>query len=74
MGKFVRDNGDVVEVDLSYRITGSSSLEITECAAWLWESRNDLGAQVLTLTDAEMERIERDLYADPTTWDYGDDY
>lgn len=70
--KFVRDSGDIVEVDIDYRITSDNELDITGCAAWLWETRNDLSGPVFGLTGAEMERLTADLYADPATWEYDD--
>lgn len=67
--QFVRDNGDIVETDISYRIHGWSELEITDCDAWLWTDRNDVDAPTFKLNDNEMERLSIELHEDEETWD-----
>jgi len=71
--KFIRDNGDEVETDFSYRIS-DDIVEIMECAAWLWADRHDASSPIIDLTGAEIERLEEEVTADPNTWEYGDDY
>lgn len=71
--KFVRDNGDEVEVDFSYRHVSHNEIEITEQEAWLWIHRDDASAPTLELTDAENNRFLEEVYADPSTWEYDDD-
>lgn len=70
--KFIRDNGDELEVDGSFRIVSQTEIEITEYKAWLWKDRNDPSAPEFCLTDAEDERLYDELFAADSTWEYDD--
>lgn len=72
--RFKSDKGVELEVDGSYRHEGTNSIEIIECAAWLWTDRNDEGSPLVDLTPTELERLHEELMADPATWEYDDDY
>lgn len=72
--KFVRDNGEELEVDGSFRFESQNNIEVTEYKAWLWADRNTVGSPTVTLTDAEDFRLYEELMADPGTWEYDDDY
>lgn len=82
--QFIRDNGDAVDVD--YETSGGSSAvislpwlsepgeppEITITDVWLSADGENPDAPRVTLTDAEVERFEREVCEDPATYEVDD--
>jgi hypothetical protein len=86
---FVRDDGETeLEVDYTFRPGCAPSglfgpiedydpgdpAEVEIEAAWLLADANKPDAPKVTLTDAEAERFEAEVNADPATWEPDDDY
>lgn len=86
---FIRDDGKTV-LEVDYTANGGQEasgtfgppedydpgcgFEVEIEAAWLLSDANNPKAPHVTLTDAEYERFETEVNADPETWEIEQDY